>query len=173
MIALKLFMVIAHIFAVQHFVTSTCRRSEFSCLDHQCIGLDRYCNGIEDCQDRSDEPSNCTPCNLTYYGDVGYTYELEVKRPHDNQIPFLCFLNFTAGGGSLGDLVQLTFESFAVGTFESFTSDGCPDGYVSVRELGRPNSAGKWCGSAWGYTVYYSETASVNLTLHLERLPQQ
>ncbi|KAB0794144.1 hypothetical protein PPYR_13764 [Photinus pyralis] len=163
-----------YLIAIQKFVfTTPCRRSEFACQNHQCIGLDRYCNGIEECEDRSDEPPNCTPCNLTYYGDVGYTYELEVKHPRDNQIPFLCFLNFTAGGGSLGDLVQLTFESFAVGTFESFTSDGCPDGYVSVRELGRPNSAGKWCGSAWGYTVYYSETSSVNLTLHLERLPQQ
>lgn len=46
-------------------------------------------------------------CNLTYYGEVGHTYELEVKRPNDNQIPFLCFLNFTAGGGLLGDLVQV------------------------------------------------------------------
>lgn len=60
-----------------------------------------------------------------------------------------------------------------MGTFESFTSSGCPDGFISIRESNRPASDGKWCGSAWGYTVYYSETPSVNLTLSLNRLPQQ
>lgn len=69
--------------------------------------------------------------------------------------------------------LQLTFESFAVGTFESFTTEGCPDGFISIREGNRPDSKGKWCGSAWGYTVYYSETSNVNVTLLLERLPQQ
>lgn len=67
----------------------------------------------------------------------------------------------------------MSFESFSVGTFESFTTEGCPDGYISIREIGRPAPGGKWCGSAWGYTVYYSETSSINLTLHLERLSQQ
>jgi hypothetical protein len=60
-----------------------------------------------------------------------------------------------------------------VGTFESFTTEGCPDGFISIKEGNRPTSGGKWCGSAWGYTVYYSETSSVNLTLRLERFPQQ
>lgn len=45
---------------------------------------------------------------MTYYGNVGITYEIEVKRPNETQIPFLCFLNFTAGGGGLGELVQVT-----------------------------------------------------------------
>lgn len=69
--------------------------------------------------------------------------------------------------------IQVSFESFSVGTFESFTTEGCPDGFISIREIGRPAPGGKWCGSAWGYTVYYSETSSINLTLHLERLSQQ
>ncbi|KAI4455892.1 cubilin [Holotrichia oblita] len=67
----------------------------------------------------------------------------------------------------------LSFESFSVGTFESFTSEGCPDGYISIKEANRPPPGGKWCGSAWGYTVYYSETPSINVTLHLDRLSQQ
>ncbi|CAH0564505.1 unnamed protein product [Brassicogethes aeneus] len=46
-------------------------------------------------------------CNITYYGGVGHTYELEVKRPNDSQLPFLCYLTFTAAGGTFGELVQL------------------------------------------------------------------
>ncbi|GLV33885.1 uncharacterized protein CBL_11231 [Carabus blaptoides fortunei] len=45
-------------------------------------------------------------CNRTYYGDVGRTYELEIRRPREDRLPFLCHLNFTAGGGTLGDLIQ-------------------------------------------------------------------
>lgn len=55
----------------------------------------------------------------------------------------------------------------------SFTSEGCPDGHMTIKELDRPSTGGQWCGSAWGYTVYYSETASINLTLHLYRLSEQ
>ncbi|XP_968153.3 uncharacterized protein LOC656535 [Tribolium castaneum] len=150
-----------------------CKRAEFRCNDGSCIASNKFCNGLQDCADGSDEGHNCTPCNSTYFGEIGRTYELEVKRPTEYQMPFLCYLNFTAGGGVLGELVQLTFESFAVGTFESFTTEGCPDGFISIKEGNRPTSGGKWCGSAWGYTVYYSETPSVNLTLRLERFPQQ
>lgn len=69
--------------------------------------------------------------------------------------------------------LQLTFDTFTVGKFVSFTSDGCPDGHMTIKELDRPSTGGQWCGSAWGYTVYYSETASVNLTLELHRLSEQ
>lgn len=68
---------------------------------------------------------------------------------------------------------QLTFDTFTVGRFLSFTSDGCPDGYMSISEEARPATGGQWCGSAWGYTVYYSETRSINLTLYLSRLSGQ
>ncbi|CAH0381616.1 unnamed protein product, partial [Bemisia tabaci] len=114
-----------------------------------------------------------TACNRTYYGQVGRTYELEIRRPREDRLPLLCFLNFTAAGGSLGDLVQLTFDAFTVGRFVSFTMDGCPDGYMTIREEGRPDTKGQWCGSAWGYTVYYSETRSLNLSLNLFTLSDQ
>lgn len=70
-------------------------------------------------------------------------------------------------------ILQLTFDTFTVGRFLSFTSEGCPDGYMTIREKGRPATGGQWCGSAWGYTVYYSETPSINLTLYLLRLAEQ
>lgn len=68
---------------------------------------------------------------------------------------------------------QLTFDTFTVGRFDGLGADGCPDGYMAVAEQGRPESGGRWCGAAWGYTVYYSETPSVNVTLRLDRLAQQ
>jgi len=70
-------------------------------------------------------------------------------------------------------VLQLTFDTFTVGRFLSFTSEGCPDGFMTIREEGRPATGGQWCGSAWGYTVYYSETPSINLTLYLLRLSEQ
>lgn len=70
-------------------------------------------------------------------------------------------------------MLQLTFDTFTVGRFLSFTSEGCPDGFMTIREDGRPATGGQWCGSAWGYTVYYSETPSINLTLYLLRLSEQ
>ncbi|KAF6206679.1 hypothetical protein GE061_017915 [Apolygus lucorum] len=112
-------------------------------------------------------------CNRTYFGDVGRTYELEIRRPREDRLPFICHLNFTAGGGDLGDLIQLTFDTFTVGKFVSFTTEGCPDGHMSIQESERPLTGGQWCGSAWGYTVYYSETRSLNITLQLDRLSEQ
>lgn len=151
----------------------SCRVSEFFCDTGQCVALDRYCDGEDDCGDKSDEPRYCSPCNRTYFGDIGRTYELEIRRPREDRLPFLCHLNFTAAGGDLGDLVQLTFDTFTVGKFVSFTSDGCPDGHMTIREQDRPPTGGQWCGSAWGYTVYYSESNSLNLTLQLYRMSEQ
>ncbi|XP_076634895.1 uncharacterized protein LOC143348505 isoform X2 [Colletes latitarsis] len=151
----------------------TCRPSEYLCGTGNCIAQDKYCDGENDCGDKSDEPRYCTPCNRTLYGDVGRTYRVEVRRPREDRLPFLCHLNFTAAGSDLGDLVQLIFDTFTVGRFLSYTSKGCPDGFMAIREEGRPATGGQWCGSAWGYTVYYSETPSVNLTLHLLRLSER
>jgi hypothetical protein len=46
-------------------------------------------------------------CNRTYYGEVGRTYELEVHRPREDRMPFVCHLTFQAPGGDMGDLVQV------------------------------------------------------------------
>lgn len=70
-------------------------------------------------------------------------------------------------------LFQLTFDTFTVGKFVSFTSDGCPDGHMTIVERSPSPPTGQWCGSAWGYTVYFSESDSINLTLRLDRLSQQ
>jgi hypothetical protein len=37
-----------------------CRISEFPCRNGRCIRLDRYCDGVDDCGDTSDEPRYCT-----------------------------------------------------------------------------------------------------------------
>jgi len=37
-----------------------CRISEFPCRNSRCIRLDRYCDGVDDCGDKSDEPRYCT-----------------------------------------------------------------------------------------------------------------
>jgi hypothetical protein len=73
----------------------------------------------------------------------------------------------------LESLFQLTFDTFTVGKFVSFTSDGCPDGHMTIVERSPSPPTGQWCGSAWGYTVYFSESDSINMTLRLDRLSQQ
>lgn len=35
------------------------------------------------------------------------------------------------------------------------------------------NGDGKWCGNAYGYNVYYSESSSINITLKLFKFAQQ
>lgn len=49
---------------------------------------------------------------------------------------------------------------------------------INVNNNDDPNnkkhgSDGKWCGNAWGYNVYYSESSSINITLKLFKLTQQ
>lgn len=67
-------------------------------------------------------------------------------------------------------MLQLTFDSFTLGRFVSFTSDGCPDGALHIRESNRPQVDGAWCGTSWGPAIYYSETKSVTITVNLWRL---
>lgn len=49
-------------------------------------------------------------CNRTYYGDVGKTYELELGKPLEGRLPFLCHLTFTANGHNHGDIVQVSIR---------------------------------------------------------------
>lgn len=47
-------------------------------------------------------------CNKTYYGDIGRTYEVELHRPREDLVPYVCLLTITAPGGVHGDLVQVS-----------------------------------------------------------------
>ncbi|XP_038223348.1 uncharacterized protein LOC119840707, partial [Zerene cesonia] len=109
----------------------------------------------------------CSVCNRTYYGRVGVAYGVAVRG--SPRAPFLCHLTFTAGGGAHGDLVQLAFDDFRVGRYEAGALDGCPDGYMQLSELGRPFTGGSWCGAAEGVALYYSETATVTVSVKLFR----
>ncbi|XP_035718354.1 uncharacterized protein LOC118440021 isoform X1 [Vespa mandarinia] len=148
----------------------SCRRSEFQCNNGHCVALNKVCNVVDDCGDGSDEVRQCSPCNKTYFGDVGKTYGLELHRPKEDKVPYICKLTFTAPGGDLGDIIQLNFDSFTLGKFVSFTAEGCPDGSLQISEAERPDVGGLWCGTTRDPAIYYSETSSVSITLKLLRL---
>lgn len=48
--------------AIDHEAPSSqdCKASEYQCLNRECIALDRYCDGLDDCSDKSDEPKFCS-----------------------------------------------------------------------------------------------------------------
>lgn len=46
-------------------------------------------------------------CNRTYYGNLGITYSMELHRPKEDRIPYVCDLTFTAAGGMHGDIIQV------------------------------------------------------------------
>lgn len=65
-------------------------------------------------------------------------------------------------------MLQLIFDSFNVGRFDGTGGqDGCPDGHMQILEIGKPFTGGSWCGAAAGHAVYYSETATVTVTLRV------
>ncbi|XP_068149932.1 uncharacterized protein [Drosophila tropicalis] len=147
-----------------------CSLAEFSCSNGRCVPLSKFCNNNNDCGDGSDEPRFCTRCNRTYYGDIGQTYALELHRPKQDRVPFVCVLTFTAAGGQHGDVVQVTLDSFTIGRFTSYVHEGCPDGYMQIAESARTPIGGMWCGSSWGPVLFYSETRSLIFTIKLNRL---
>ncbi|XP_029726486.2 uncharacterized protein LOC109623124 isoform X2 [Aedes albopictus] len=147
-----------------------CAMSEHSCNNGRCVPLNKYCNNVNDCGDGSDEPRFCTRCNRTYYGNIGLTYDLELHRPKEDRIPYVCILTFTAAGGNNGDIVQITLDSFTLGKFVSYTENGCPDGYLQVAEASRTPVGGMWCGTTWGPATFFSETRSLVMTVKLLKL---
>lgn len=52
-----------------------------------------------------------TECNRTYYGNLGITYNMELHRPKEDRIPYICDLTFTAAGGLHGDIIQVSGDS--------------------------------------------------------------
>lgn len=55
------FTTVIHLVVVCIQLCHTCKISEFSCRNNQlCLPLDRYCDGRDDCGDKSDEPKGCT-----------------------------------------------------------------------------------------------------------------
>lgn len=46
-------------------------------------------------------------CNRTYYGEVGNSYRLSVKKQQKER-PFLCHLSFTASGQEHGDFIEVS-----------------------------------------------------------------
>ncbi|XP_037073714.1 uncharacterized protein LOC119094908 [Pollicipes pollicipes] len=112
----------------------------------------------------------CPACNRTYYGFEGRTYGLELRPPRRQRLPHVCQLTFIADGGEHGDLLELVFDTFSLGRFTSHVHNGCPDGHMQIAEVGRIHNDGFWCGSGWGYNVYYSETSTVTVTFRLYRL---
>ncbi|CAL4084423.1 unnamed protein product, partial [Meganyctiphanes norvegica] len=141
-----------------------CRLSEFTCGNYACIPADAFCDGTPDCDDRTDEPKDCSTCNRTFYGDAGRSYEVSVKRPRDMLTTFTCHLTFVADGKDYGDIVQIVIQDFKLGDFFSYNS-GCPQGWMQISERDRPYSDGYWCGDGQGFNVYYSETSTVTITL--------
>jgi len=50
-------------------------------------------------------------CNRTYYGEVGKSYRLAVKKIQKER-PFLCHLSFTASGQEHGDFVEVSIIQY-------------------------------------------------------------
>jgi hypothetical protein len=57
-------------------------------------------------------------CNRTLYGQVGLKYPLRLTEPFQRFQPFICRVTFAAAGEQYGDIVELTFLSFQIGSFE-------------------------------------------------------
>lgn len=66
---------------------------------------------------------NCvSACNRTYYGEVGYSYRLNVKKSSKER-PFLCHLSFTASGQEHGDFVEVSYTKLYVYTRLKYNED--------------------------------------------------
>ncbi|KAK8773855.1 hypothetical protein V5799_011612 [Amblyomma americanum] len=113
-----------------------CRLSELTCDNGRCVALSRYCDGSDDCGDGSDEPLGCSNCNRTLLGEVGTKNSLRIAEPFQRNLPFICTLYFIAAGGEFGDIVELTFLNFQVGSLEMDRNQSatCFNGHLQVVE---------------------------------------
>lgn len=66
---------------------------------------------------------NCvSACNRTYYGEVEYSYRLNVKKSSKER-SFLCHLSFTASGQEHGDFVEVSFTTLYAYTRLKYNED--------------------------------------------------
>lgn len=110
---------------------------------------------------------------MTYYGEVGRSYELDLFESRNLHPPFVCQLTFVAAGDIYGDLVQILFRDMDLGTFRSHHVFGCPQGMLSINEARKPHVPGFWCGGTNEHTVYYSETSTVTVTFQLPQIKDE
>ncbi|OQR80128.1 hypothetical protein BIW11_05268 [Tropilaelaps mercedesae] len=115
---------------------SGCKLSEFQCDNGRCIALNKFCDGTDDCGDTSDEPMGCTNCNRTFFGEVGTKNPIRIAEPFQRNLPFVCTMHFVAAGAEFGDIIELTFLNFQVGTLESDRnqSASCYNGHLALTE---------------------------------------
>lgn len=58
-------------------------------------------------------------CNRTFFGEIGTKNPIRIAEPFQRNLPFFCTMHFVAAGGEFGDIVELTFLNFQVGTLEN------------------------------------------------------
>lgn len=63
-----------------------CQLSEFMCDTGYCVALDKFCNGNDDCGDKSDEPPYCSRKSFSYLHYNGHVCNyLIIKFPWNNK----------------------------------------------------------------------------------------
>ncbi|XP_076335553.1 uncharacterized protein LOC143238855 [Tachypleus tridentatus] len=110
-----------------------CQLTEFSCSNGNCISLNKFCDGRDDCGNGNDEPPGCSVCNKTFHGYIKIKYPLRIIEPPQRHLPFFCKITFMASGGQLGKIVEIKFLSFTIGTLQQ--TDGgasCYGGYLQI-----------------------------------------
>lgn len=80
-ISAAVFFIVIHLVVNGHKFGLTCSSSEFSCPNSKlCVPLDRYCDGRDDCGDKSDEPKDCTGKQHFFFTHLCRRNRLVVSR---------------------------------------------------------------------------------------------
>lgn len=70
----------------------TCQLSEFMCSTGYCLALDKFCDGNDDCGDKSDEPPYCSrEFFFTFYCIFNYL-NTKYTRIFDHKFNILVFI---------------------------------------------------------------------------------